>query len=78
MPQYLISPRHETDFAAFFVRARDHEHAASIAVRRLFNRRASAWRVTGTATMSGVFQGYVPARTGGLTSIGGNFHVQER
>lgn len=38
----------------------------------------TAVRCTGVSGKSGIFQCYVPARTGGLTSIGPNIHAVER
>ena len=59
----------------FYVRATSPEHAAQIAVRRLYGRAVVAHRVSGTRGLSGVFQGYVSARGGGETSRGSNIHV---
>lgn len=70
---YQISTRnHEQLFQA---RAESIEEAAQRAARRLHGRAATALRVTGTRGLSGMFQAYKSARTGGQTSIGDNFHV---
>ncbi|MFI0608660.1 MAG: hypothetical protein ACH37Z_12335 [Anaerolineae bacterium] len=58
------------------VRAHSPEKAAAIFVRRSKRTRA-ALRVTGSAGMSGCFQGYDAVRDGGQTSAGPQIHVSE-
>ncbi len=57
MPYFEIRRNHET---LFTVRANDPEHAASVALRRLFGRSKSlsVMRTTGDAGKSGFFQAY--------------------
>lgn len=75
---YRIESR-ATTVEPFEVRAESYEHAAQIGARRLQGRQRGlcAKRVTGDAGKSGYFQGYVPVRSGGYTTIGRNFHVRE-
>ena len=72
---YTVSRNHN-DLAT--VRAATPEDAARIYVRRVYGRKAIAYRTTGTAGLTGFFQAYEPVKTrngGGLTSIGDPFHI---
>lgn len=72
MPMFQIRQGSTIDFT---VRARDIDHAADIAARRLYGRTRVARRVTGTNGMSGMFQAYRSEPGGGLNSVGSTFHV---
>lgn len=56
-------------------RAGTPDEAATRYARRVWGRRAMALRVTGDRGLSGMFQAYLPARTGGQTSTGDPYHV---
>jgi hypothetical protein len=75
---YRITSRAET-IDPFRVRAEGYEHAAQIAARRLYGRKAGmqAVRVTGDQGKGGYFQAYLPCKTRGLSSYGRNFHVMK-
>ena len=75
---YSIASRAQT-VEPFCVLAESFEHAAQIGARRLHGRKRGLQgiRVTGDAGKSGYFQAYVPCHTGGLTSWGRNYHVQQ-
>ena len=74
---YTVSPRSEASFTPFTVEASDYTEAANKAARKLHGKTAHGRRVTGTPGKSGVFQGYKSMRSGGETSVGGNFHLIE-
>lgn len=57
------------------IRSDSSESAASVYARRQYGRRATAIRVTGLPGKTGIFQAFVPVRTGGQTSQGPQFHV---
>lgn len=78
MATYRIESRNPA-IDPVMVRATSVEHAAQVATRRLYGRTRGLYarRVTGDAGKSGYFQAYVPSKTGGATSYGRNFHVQE-
>jgi hypothetical protein len=57
------------------VRGTTIEEAAQHAIARLVSRTAEAHRCTGDRGMPGIFQAYVAAPGGGLTSIGPNIHI---
>ena len=55
--------------------AESSKRAAEIWARRQHGRRASAMLVHGSGILSGLYQAYVPFKSGGLTSIGDGFRV---
>lgn len=61
----------------FTVTAKTTEEAAQKAARKLFGskRGLQAIRTTGEGNMSGMFNAYLPCKTGGVSSYGNNFHV---
>ncbi len=63
----------------FEIRAANYEQAAHAAARKLYGRKATAMRTTGTAGMSGYYQAYVPMPKGqgGSNSVGEPFHVMD-
>jgi hypothetical protein len=72
---YTVSRNHEN---LATVRAATPEDAARIYARRVYSRKATAHRTTGTAGLTGYFQAYEPISRrngGGLTSIGDPFHI---
>lgn len=79
---YTISPMAGCAFEEFEVEAASYGEAANKAVKKIYpyTRGLRALRTTGDAGLSGVFQGYVPARyeRGALTTKGGNFHASKR
>jgi hypothetical protein len=56
-------------------RADSHEEGAQRWARRAHGRRATAVRVTGVSGLSGVWQAYLPAPTGGREAVGSPFWV---
>lgn len=56
-------------------RTDNHNEAAQRWARRAHGRRATAVRLTGVTGLSGVWQAYLPAPTGGRTSVGRPFWV---
>jgi len=81
--QFTIDPGKNSEFAkinaSFTVSAKTHEEAAQKAVRKLFGskRGLTAVRTTGNTGMSGMFNAYLPCKTGGQSSHGYNFHVRQ-
>lgn len=61
----------------FTVKADSYPDAADAAVRRLNKgkRNLLALRVTGSANLSGWWQGYTSSKYGGLNSTGPQFHI---
>ena len=79
MNRYDIDPREDgLYFDPFTVNADTIEQAATLVAQRMWGRKASARRVTGGQRLSGVFQSFEPVSTTSSTSIGGQFHVEER
>ena len=63
----------------FHVKAETYNEAALKAARKMFGRRTtiSARRTTGDNNKSGIFNAYLPCKTGGISAHGNNFHVRE-
>lgn len=80
---FIIDPGENSKFTDvktnFTVSADTYEQAAQKAARKLFgNKRGlEAIRTTGDTGMSGMFNAYLPCKTGGQSSHGYNFHVRQ-
>lgn len=64
------------DEKTFTVSADNYTDAANKAAKKLFGKKVTANRTTGSLKMSGYFQAYEPVRGGGQNSVGNAFHVR--
>lgn len=73
--KFEISRNQET---LFTVRAATYDLAAGMAARKLYGRKATSTRTSGTVGMSGYFRAHVPVqgKHSGMTSVGEDFHVR--
>jgi hypothetical protein len=80
---FIIDPGKNAEFTSqknsFTVDADTYESAAQKGAGVLFGskRGLAAVRTTGDTGKSGMFNAYLPAKTGGQSSHGYNFHVRE-